>query len=75
MIQIRNPSYNIFNTIDCEILHPTEGWLPFTASPEDVEEHGRLIYQEALKLVPTPYSGPSLEELEQQFNAVGVTTG
>lgn len=33
--------------IDMEIEHPTYGWLPFTASPDDVEEYGRAIYQEA----------------------------
>lgn len=33
--------------IDIEIEHPTYGWIPFTASPDDVEEHGRVLYQEA----------------------------
>jgi hypothetical protein len=30
--------------IDCEINHPHYGWVPFTASPDDVEEHGRALY-------------------------------
>ena len=33
--------------IDMEIEHPIYGWIPFTASPDDTEEHGRVIYQEA----------------------------
>jgi len=33
--------------IDIEIEHPTYGWIPFTASPDDFEEHGRVLYQEA----------------------------
>ena len=40
----RNPIYNENDTIDCEIEHPEYGWIPFTADPNDVEEHGRAIY-------------------------------
>ena len=40
----RNPVYNRFGTIDCEVDHPEYGWIPFTASPEDVEAHGRDLY-------------------------------
>lgn len=43
---IRNPKYNQNETIDCEINHPRHGWIPFTASPEDSERHGRVIYDE-----------------------------
>lgn len=43
-MQIRNPRQNAVGTIDCEIEHPVHGWLPFTASPNDVEAHGREIY-------------------------------
>lgn len=28
---------------DCEIEHPSFGWIPFTADPNDVEPHGREI--------------------------------
>jgi hypothetical protein len=47
IMKIRNAKYNQFGTIDCEIEHPVYGWIPFTASPDDVEEHGRQIYAEA----------------------------
>jgi len=30
---------------DCEIKHPNFGWIPFTATPDDVEPHGRAIWQ------------------------------
>jgi hypothetical protein len=30
-------------TIDCDFNHPKYGWIPFTADPDDVEEHGRII--------------------------------
>lgn len=41
----RNPRYNQDGvTIDCEIEHPIFGWIPFTANPDDPEEHGRLIH-------------------------------
>ena len=31
-----------------EIKHPVYGWIPFGASPNDVEKHGRDLYQRAL---------------------------
>lgn len=30
---------------DCEIFHPEFGWIPFTADQNDVELHGRQIWQ------------------------------
>lgn len=41
---IKNQTYNSFGTIDCEYQHPTFGWIPFTASPDDSEVLGRDIY-------------------------------
>lgn len=42
---IRGPFVvNDNGTIDCELLHPQFGWVPFTADPNDVEEHGRAIH-------------------------------
>jgi len=40
----RNPVRNTNGTIDCEIEHPDYGWIPFTASPDDSEQHGRDLY-------------------------------
>lgn len=44
----RNPKRNAAGTIDLEIEHPVHGWLPFTASPHDVEQHGRDLYARAV---------------------------
>lgn len=40
--------YNANGSIDLEYNHPQYGLIPFTASPEDVEELGRELYQRAL---------------------------
>jgi hypothetical protein len=29
---------------DCEILHPTKGWLPFTSVAHDPEAHGKALH-------------------------------
>lgn len=42
---IRNPTYNAVATIDCELDHPAHGWIPFTASPNDPDEGGRVIHK------------------------------
>lgn len=34
-MQWRNPKYNAFGSIDCEINHPVFGWIPFTANADD----------------------------------------
>ncbi len=47
-MKVRNPKYNRFGTVDCEVEHPTFGWIPFTASPDDAEAHGREVYHEAI---------------------------
>jgi hypothetical protein len=60
-IQVRNPQYNAAGTIDMEMEHPTFGWIPFTASPDDSEQHGRELYAQALagELGPVaPYVAP-----------------
>lgn len=70
-MQYKNPRYNKHGTIDCDINHPKYGWLPFTASPTDVEEHGRMIYQTILEnetnipayVPPPPPSGQELIDL------------
>jgi hypothetical protein len=55
MMEIRKPIYTATGNIDCEIEHPHFGWIPFTASPDDAEEHGRVIYAAALEMDPAPY--------------------
>lgn len=45
----KNPTWaNAAQTlIDLEIEHPIFGWIPFTASPDDVEAHGRDLFARA----------------------------
>lgn len=42
--EMRNPVRLPGGVIDLEIKHPHYGWVPFTASPDDVELHGREIW-------------------------------
>jgi hypothetical protein len=43
-IETRNEVRLESGMIDCELNHPRYGWIPFTASADDVEEHGRIIW-------------------------------
>ena len=47
-MQVRNLKYNQLGTIDCEIEHPSYGWIPFTSSPDDSEPLGVEIYNRAV---------------------------
>jgi hypothetical protein len=44
---VRNPKETADSpqTYDCEIFNVLVGWVPFTADKDDVEAHGREIYQ------------------------------
>lgn len=48
-MQVKNPRWGNaqHSIIDIEIDHPEYGWIPFTASPDDVEAYGRQLYAEA----------------------------
>tara|TARA_B100000683_G_C12455148_1_gene541729 strand:+ start:204 stop:611 length:408 start_codon:yes stop_codon:yes gene_type:complete len=46
---VKKPCYNLSGGIDCEIDHPELGVIPFTASPDDVEPLGKLIYDALIK--------------------------
>ncbi|WP_409560190.1 hypothetical protein [Hyphomicrobium sp. MC8b] len=54
-IEIQNPTYNVRGTIDCTIIHPVHGPLPFTASPDDDEPFGREIYARAVAMGPASF--------------------
>jgi hypothetical protein len=54
-MDIRNPIYTKDGQIDCEINHPIYGWVPFTADQNDIEDHGRKIYNKALAMSPAEY--------------------
>jgi hypothetical protein len=44
LMNYRNSTFTKSGAIDCEINHPQNGWIPFTASPADNEKHGRDLY-------------------------------
>ena len=72
MYEIRNAQYNAAGTIDVEWNHPVYGWIPFTASPDDVTEYGRELFQraQALEFGPVaPYVAPPVAR-EQQVAAI-----
>jgi hypothetical protein len=81
-MNVRSAAYNAYGTIDCEIEHPVFGWIPFTASPDDVEPHGREIYADLIASgavavyvpvdapTPPPPAPPTLTELQAQLTAL-----
>lgn len=63
-MQIRNPVFTADGRIDCEIEHPQWGWIPFTADPNDIEQHGRDIHAAALAMGPAPYVAPEPDPVD-----------
>lgn len=57
LIDYSGARYNADGTIDCTWHHPVHGDIPFTANADDVEEHGRMIF-EFLKDKAAPYQPP-----------------
>lgn len=67
----RNPIYTKSNTITCEIEHPEYGWIPFNATPNDIEEHGRELYHRIKEDGNiSEYLPPSKEEVEQEVRSI-----
>ena len=50
--------------ISCEYEHPKFGWIPFTASPSDVERLGRDMHALALLGVVEPELPPTQEQID-----------
>lgn len=49
-MDVRNPqwAFESGEFINVEVNHPVYGWIPFTASPNDVDQTGRDIYAACL---------------------------
>jgi len=58
LTNMRNPRRNDNGTIDLELDHPVHGTIPFTASPDDPETHGRELYERAEKEDFGPVAAP-----------------
>lgn len=72
-MEIRNAKDNGNNTFDCEVNHPVFGWIPFTASAEDVEQSGRDAHASivsGLAGAVLPYVPPTADEVATQVRAV-----
>lgn len=57
-IEHRNAVYTASGAIDIELNHPVHGWVPFTASPDDVEPFGRHVFNEVQGGSVAAYSPP-----------------
>lgn len=56
-MEYRHARYVTETAIEMEVDHPVFGWVPFTATPDDVEPHGRKLF-EAAKDTVAPYVAP-----------------
>jgi len=73
MTKYTNPVFNASGNIDMEINHPVYGPIPFTASPDDTEEHGRLLFADA-QASAAPYVAPlpTLAQRKKEVDALRV---
>lgn len=69
-MNIRNAKYAANGMIDCEYEHPKYGWIPFAASPDDVEETGREIYALAVAGDVAPMPEPSKDEMDAKAKRI-----
>ena len=54
MMEVRNLRHTNNGMIDCEYNHPKFGWIPFTASGEDIELFNRANLGEFGDILPAP---------------------
>ena len=60
-MEFRNPAYNAYGTIDCEINHPQYGWIPHTIPADENPE----LQARAVKYNPKPYVAPPAPTQEE----------
>ena len=74
-MQFRNPVFAADGNIDCEINHPTYGWIPFTCNPNDTgaQFDTAALFSEmapgAAPYMPPPPPVPAREEQERNRQA------
>ncbi len=68
-MEFRNAKYGTpdNSVINVEYNHPKHGWIPFTANPNDVENHGRALFELASAGTVAPYVPPTTEEARQNM--------
>lgn len=78
-MNIRNPHYNEFGTIDCEVFYDEIGWIPFTASINDTVGEAPNIYQDIMDgkvgeigpyVPPTPIEKTFEEQKKEKLIAI-----
>lgn len=75
VMTFRNPRYNQFGTIDIEVEDPERGWMPFTASPDDPEQHGRDMHAAVIAAGHiNPYVAPPEPTAEEARAAMPALT-
>ena len=52
MSEVRNAVLLPDGRIDCEVLHPRFGWIPYTANANDPDANGRVIFDLAKAALP-----------------------
>lgn len=67
-MEFRNPTYNAFGTIDCEINHPVYGWIPHTIPADENPE----LQSAAISAGPLPYIAPDPAETLAAWRANAV---
>ena len=73
ILNARNPKYTERGMIELEIEHPQYGWIPFAASPDDVEVHGRDLYASAVAGefgVVAPYVKPLAQAQSERITII-----
>tara|TARA_R110000803_G_C11844001_1_gene304964 strand:- start:6 stop:404 length:399 start_codon:yes stop_codon:yes gene_type:complete len=63
----RNAQYISDTVIDCEINHPTYGWIPYTLNPSDTDmtvNNTDLLSNMSAKGDVAPYVAPTQDELD-----------
>ena len=63
-MNIRNAKHTANADIDLEYEHPVYGWIPFLASPDDVELLGRELHALALSGAVAAYVPPAPDARE-----------
>lgn len=59
VLRWKNARFTFEGCIDIDLDHPLWGWIPFTASPTDVEPYGRRIFWSLFNQgVAEPWQGP-----------------
>ena len=65
--EFKNAKYINETCIDCEINHPTHGWIPFTVVPNDdgSDVNVQKLYEDLVKSNPDPYVPLTQEKLDE----------